>query len=70
MDVSNPKHGGNDNEEQHDEENDEDHVALALTGEVSLTGGDGIGGARMGSVFFHPPDGRFGGLAPNDAGLL
>ena len=34
----------------------------ALVGEIPFARGSGVGGALMQDIFFHPPDGRFGGL--------
>ena len=60
MDVGNPQNNAQDDAEQHNKTENKNHVALALAGEVSSTGGSGVGLAFVSAILFHPPDGRLG----------
>jgi hypothetical protein len=62
MDVNDPQHDAQDDEEQDDQAEDKNHVALALTGEIPFAHRGGIDDAFVLGVLFHSPNGRFGGL--------
>jgi hypothetical protein len=69
MNVSDPQHNAQDDEEHGDEDEKKNHVASALTGEVPFARGGRFRDTFVRAVFFHAPDGRFGGFGV-DAGRL
>jgi len=62
MDVSDPQHNDQDDEEQDDQPKNKNHVTLALTGEIPFARRGWVDDASLPAILFHPPDGRFGGL--------